>query len=158
MRFTLKTVLGAGAIGAAAVWLFDPDQGTRRHPLQDRARSRAIRAQLEAEDELRHERGWVEGTIHRINRAPRRPPADDRTLVDRIKSGMLGRGRFADHDVLVEAYDGVVTLRGQVDDPITRLELESALERMPGVRRVESLLHAAGEDAPNKAEALHASD
>lgn len=157
MRFKLKTVIGAGALGAAVMWLYDPDQGARRrHRLQDVLRSRANRAEREVERKLRHERGRLEGMVHRFSHPQHGPPADDRTLVDQIKSEVLGKERFTNHDVLVEANEGVVVLRGQVDDPVVRVELESTIEQMPGVQRVESYLHAPGEEAPNKAEALHA--
>jgi osmotically-inducible protein OsmY len=159
MRFKLKTVVGAGLAGAAAMWLYDPDYGAkRRHQLQDMLRSKAHKGQREIERKIRHERGKLEGVVHKINHGGYQPTDDDHVLVDRIKSEILGKEHYSTHEILVEAHDGVVVLRGQLDDPVARLELENEVAAMPGVDHVESLLHATGEDPPNKAAALHATE
>jgi len=157
MRFRLKTVVGAGLSGAAAMWLFDPDRGSqRRNQLKDQVRSRVNRSKREVSGKVHQQQTQLANAVHRLNHRGQSEPADDQVLVDRIKSEVLGRERYAGLDVLVEANHGVVVLRGQLTDPVDRIDLERDVLAMVGVVALENLLHAQGEDAPNKAEAIHA--
>jgi len=51
--------------------------------------------------------------------------------------------------VNVDAVDGVVTLRGQLDDQDAIRDVEAAVGKVKGVRRVENLLHTPRTVAPN---------
>lgn len=99
-------------------------------------------------------KGRMVGVQQRLHRHPTRQ-ADDRTLVDRVRSEALGRMPALGHRVSLDARDGVVTLRGQLDNAEEIEHLTKAVRRVPGVVGVESLLHLPGEAAPNKAAALH---
>jgi osmotically-inducible protein OsmY len=159
VRFKFKTVVGVGAASAAGMWLFDPDRGAqRRHQLQDQLRSWLKKSKRTVERQVQQGQTKLENTVHKANHRGTNPPADDQVLVDRIKSELLGQEPFADHDILIEANEGVVVLRGQVDDRVVREQLETAVAEMVGVELLQSLLHSSGEDAPNKAAALRASD
>jgi osmotically-inducible protein OsmY len=79
---------------------------------------------------------------------------DDATLAHRIESEVLGT---APEGITMNAEDGIVVLRGEVDSPERMSELAQAVLRVPGVTGVENLLHLPGEPAPNKAPALEAS-
>jgi osmotically-inducible protein OsmY len=81
---------------------------------------------------------------------------DDATLVDKVESEVL-RGPNVPEGITVNAEDGIVVLRGEVDTPERMTELAQAVLRVPGVAGVENLLHLPGEPAPNKARALEAS-
>jgi len=59
--------------------------------------------------------------------------------------------------VSLDVNDGVVELRGQLDDQAAIEELVLRVRAVPGVRSVVSLLHLPGQPAPNKQEALAAS-
>jgi osmotically-inducible protein OsmY len=50
----------------------------------------------------------------------------------------------------VNVEDGVVYLRGELDDPEAAERLREAASNVDGVRGVESLLHGPGEPAPTK--------
>jgi osmotically-inducible protein OsmY len=76
-------------------------------------------------------------------------PADDRALADRVRSEVLGEQRFQGLPVNVDAAGGVVALRGQLDDQQVIRDLELRVGKVPGVRRVENLLHTPGTTAPN---------
>ena len=58
------------------------------------------------------------------------------------KSGRGSKGRIS-----FNAEDGVVFLRGTVDDRATIAAVEHAVRRVHGVRAVENLLHLPGTEA-----------
>jgi osmotically-inducible protein OsmY len=49
----------------------------------------------------------------------------------------------------VQALDGVVELRGQVDDPAAIDQLETRTRNVTGVRDVRNLLHLPGQEPAN---------
>ena len=51
--------------------------------------------------------------------------------------------------IIVDAVNGVVTLRGEADRPERIGELQRKAGAIPGVARVENLLHLPGTPAPN---------
>jgi osmotically-inducible protein OsmY len=68
---------------------------------------------------------------------------DDATLVDKVESIV-----FRDHDVPkgqinINAENGVVFLRGQVERPELVETLEKRVRKVGGVKDVENLLHTA---------------
>ncbi|MEX2103697.1 MAG: BON domain-containing protein, partial [Gaiellaceae bacterium] len=66
---------------------------------------------------------------------------DDATLVDRVES-IVFRGRdIPKGQINVNAENGVVFLRGEVDRPELLEELESRVSKVRGVRGVENKLH-----------------
>jgi osmotically-inducible protein OsmY len=79
---------------------------------------------------------------------------DDATLAHKVESEVL---RGAPEGITVNAEDGIVVLRGEVDSPERMSELARMVLRVPGVSGVENLLHLPGQPAPNKAKALEAS-
>lgn len=80
---------------------------------------------------------------------------DDATLAHKVESQVL---RGADKGrISVNAEDGIVVLRGEVDTAEQMNEIAEAVLRLPGVTGVENMLHFPGEAAPNKAPAQEAS-
>jgi hypothetical protein len=148
--------VGAGAgLGVAATYLFDPDNGrSRRARLRDQVRGRLRRDTRRLGQRLSYERGRLSGASYRLRHSEAGPVADDRMLTDRIRSQALGRFPDFVHRVTIDAYEGVVTLRGELDDRISIMQVEDAVGRVPGVERVSNLLHIPGEPAPNKAGAM----
>ena len=59
--------------------------------------------------------------------------------------------------ISVNAEDGIVVLRGEVESAEEMNSIAEAVMRVPGVTGVENLLHLPGEPAPNKAPAREAS-
>jgi hypothetical protein len=147
----MSTVAAASA-GAGLAYLFDPDQGrARRARLRDRTLAVARRERRALHRRARYERGRLEGFRHRRGRS--HEPITDTVLVDIVRSEVLGRRPAVAGRVSVDAFGGVVTLRGQLDDRADIESLEQAVAAVDGVHRVENLLHGPGEPAPNKAEA-----
>jgi len=158
VRFLRKTfrlgVLLSG--GAALAYFLDPRNGReRRVRVMDQAGAKLRRARGDVERKTRYVEGKLEGAAHTFTGSE--PPADDKALADRIKSDVLGADRFAGHQVVVDAVDGVVALRGEVQRPDLINALETEVRKVPGVRDVENLLHLLGTPAPNKQSSLGAS-
>jgi hypothetical protein len=144
-------VLG-GLFGALAEYLLDPARGhARRAALRERSAATGRRSVKQVKRTAVRRAAYVRGRAHRVGHklTPSHPPADDRTLVDRVRSEVFGHRRFGRLSVNVDAFDGVVTLRGQIDDQDTIRDLEAAVSKVPGVRRVENLLHTPETVAPN---------
>jgi osmotically-inducible protein OsmY len=150
-----RTVVYAGG-AAAAAYFFDPERGrARRAQARDQVGAKLRQAEQTAERELRHVEGRAQGVVHRLSAIPPDAPADDRALADRIRSE-LG-DRFPDETAELTVVDGTVELRGEVGDDAGIALLVAQVRKVPGVSRVENLLHTPGQPAPNKVEAQEAS-
>jgi hypothetical protein len=152
----VKVGAGGAAIGLAAAYLFDPHRGrAHRAQLRDRTRAHLRRDARRLGKRAHYERGRFGGIAHRLAH-PVADMADDRMLIDRVRSQALGRMPDLAHSITVDACNSVVTVRGQLDDRADIARVEHAIGRVPGVERVASLLHLPDEAAPNKADALGA--
>jgi BON domain len=162
VRSLVFLLLGASA-GATWSYLFDPDRGiVRRRVLADRAKAALRKRQRHVQRELlrryHHLRGRMTGARWRVvapltRRMRSRTPAD---LVQKVRSEVLGLRRFAGLNVVVDGWDGIVVLRGVVPSAEIERLLVAAARSVDGVREVRSLLHPAGEPAPNKRESIGA--
>ncbi len=158
IRKRLTRTLFWTAAGAAAAYLYDPERGRgRRARLKDQAEARLRKVRREAERKGRHAQSTAEGKAEQLARSQAAPPPDDLTLVDKVKSEVLGQDRFREYPVVIDAVDGVVTMRGELADPSSVDEIRRAIEAVPGVREVRNLVHARGTPAPNKDESIEAS-
>jgi hypothetical protein len=146
-----SAVLG-GLLGAVAEYLLDPARGhARRAGLRERSAAAVRRPVKRARRTAARKAAYVRGRAHRVGHrlTPSHPPADDRTLVDRVRSEVFGSRHFGRLPVNVDAVDGVVTLRGQLDDQDVIRDVVAAVGKVSGVRRVENLLHTPHTVAPN---------
>ena len=73
---------------------------------------------------------------------------EDGTLVDRVESQLFRDADVPKGHINIDAADGVVTLRGEVD-PAMIDEIGVRVAAVEGVTRVENLLHAPGTPAPH---------
>jgi hypothetical protein len=146
----------AAAAGATAAYLFDPARGRRRRAeLRDRGRA-ALRREVRAvERHASYGKGRAEGIVHRWTHPHPQPPEDDHTLVDKIRSEVLGPLVGGPH-LTIDANKGVVTLRGEVRDRQAIEHIAREVRATPGVTEVVNLLHTPGTPAPNKLDALEA--
>lgn len=144
---------GVAAAGAAAMYFLDPDRGrSRRARASDRAGARLRRLRRKAERERQYAAGVAEGLRHE---GPARRPADDQALADRVKS-QLGPTLPLDR-INLNAVDGVVELRGQLDDESDIDDVVQAVCGVTGVVEVRNLLHLPDTPAPTKADARRVS-
>jgi hypothetical protein len=133
----VASLIAAAGLGALAMYLLDPQSGTRRVAL---ARDRARRLAHEAADaagtgwrDLRHRAsGVAAGARHLV----RREQVSDRVLEERVRAE-LGRWVSHPHAVSVTVRDGLVLLGGAVL-AAEHAQLTRAIEGVRGVRRVDS--------------------
>jgi osmotically-inducible protein OsmY len=120
----------AGAVGAALAYFFDPDNGRKR-------RKEAIKKAAKGL-----------GQAGRKAQAVRtRAQPDDPTLADRVKGEIFRDADVAKEQVDVSVEDGVVYLRGELEEPDLIEDLEAQARQVQGVRGVENLLHASGKNS-----------
>lgn len=140
-------VIGAGA-GATVVYLLTR---RRRHLITDRVVSTTRKGSRRVARTTRagrmHAVGRTKGFLHRLRR-PAPEPVDDVTLAHRVESMVFRNADFPKGQISVNAEDGEVFLRGQVERPELIRDLETAVRKVPGVREVENLLHLPGTPAP----------
>jgi hypothetical protein len=147
-----RSFLAGAAVGGALVYLLDPERGHRRRRLlADRAAASARRQSRQAARAIRNAASRTEGGVRRLVhrlRPPARKQPDDVTLAHKVESIVFRDPKFPKGRISVNAENGEVFLRGQVDRPELLNDLEEAVRKVPGVRRVENLLHLPGTPAP----------
>jgi osmotically-inducible protein OsmY len=141
----MKRTLSLAALVAALMYFFDRENGKRRRHMAadrtagffrrkarilDRGRKRATSAGY----------GAVQKAKHRNDEE--KPQPNDATLKAKVESEVFRDARVPKGRVDVNAENGVVYLRGEVDSPDMVAELEEATRKVHGVRAVENQLHA----------------
>lgn len=141
----------AGAIGAAIAYFFDPDNGRRRRKiLADKTSKYFRRAGEQARGAGVQARGLKEKATHL--REQEKPQPDDVTLARKVETEIFRDADVPKGQINVNAEDGVVYLRGEVNQPDMIKDLEAKARDVHGVLEVENLLHAPGQEAPAKQE------
>lgn len=137
-----KLGLGA-AIGAVGAWFLDPRSGARRRNVtRDRIRGLIRRGVRRARGLAAEAYGVKQKTTHLREQA--KPQPNDATLAAKVESEVLRGADMPKGQVNVNAENGVVILRGQVERPELIEELEARVRRVHGVQGVENLLHLPG--------------
>jgi osmotically-inducible protein OsmY len=77
-----------------------------------------------------------------------RSSVDDVTLAQQVESELFREENAPRGQISVNAANGVVQLRGEVEQPELIDELVQRAHSVQGVRDVENLLHLPGQDAP----------
>jgi osmotically-inducible protein OsmY len=149
----MKRLLGFGAAVAALTYFFDPQDGARRrHTARDRALSffrqggrKAGRASRAVASEAY---GLKQKATHLKEES--KPQPDDVTLARKVETEIFRDADVPKGKINVNAEDGTIFLRGEVENPDLIQDLEQAARKVQGVREVENLLHAPGTPAPTK--------
>jgi osmotically-inducible protein OsmY len=139
--FYVSAALG----GAALAYYLDRQSGRRRrHQSRDRALSLARHGTKRARKLVHHATADASGTARRAVHALR-PPAevevDDATLVDKVESIVFRKNDMPKGQININAENGVVFLRGQVERADLVGTLEARVRKVRGVKDVENLLH-----------------
>ncbi len=141
----------AGAIGAAIAYFFDPDNGRgRRQTAIKKAAKYARRAEQRRRGVAAQAQGLTQKAIHR--KEQEKPQPDDVTLARKVETEIFRGADVPKGKINVNAEDGVVYLRGEVEERNLIQDLEAKARGVQGVQGVEVLLHLPGEEAPAKAE------
>jgi gas vesicle protein len=148
----IRNFVAGALVGAVAAYLFDPLAGKgRRARVRDRTAATLRRARWRGEKLQRHAGNVIEGKMHRIAEpGDLDRPMDDATIAQRVRSEVLGRPDLRADDLIVDVENGVTRLRGQMEDADRIEKIVDLTKKIPGVREVETLLHAPGTSAPNK--------
>lgn len=151
-----KILFGA-AIGAAAAWFLDPNDGTRRRNL---ARDKTMKFARQGKDEAARKAAYAGSTIKGkaasagpgTSREPAAERLNDPGLQAKVESEIYRDADVPKGQVVVNVESGIVFLRGEIEDRGTIERLREAAANVDGVRGVENLLHTPGEPAPTKDE------
>jgi uncharacterized membrane protein/osmotically-inducible protein OsmY len=143
------TLIGGIGLGAALMYVLDPDRGRRRRArMRDKA-AHAINKTGDATGKtLRDTRNRARGLAAEVKSLLKTDRASDEVLIERIRSKM-GRVVSHPHSIEVTADKGRVTLRG----PVLESEADALLEcvsSVPGVTGVENNLevHKRADNVP----------
>jgi osmotically-inducible protein OsmY len=152
-------VLLAGLGGAALVYLFEPDAGRRhRAVLRDKTVSLWRRGRRRVRRLSRRGTHTLRGQWGRITRPGHSDePVDSVTLTQRVESEVFRDPAIPKGRINVNAENGVIELRGQLDSAEQIERVVARVRRVPGVRDVANLMHLPGTPAPNKEAAIRAS-
>ncbi len=147
----VRSFVIAGLAGAAVAYLFDPASGgARRARLRDRTAAIARRMRIRADKLSRHAGNVLEGKMHDIaGVGGSERSMDDATVADRVRSEVLGRRDLDAGSLIVNVEEGVAYLRGQLNEPGRIERVVDLTGAVPGVRRVENLIHLPDSPAPN---------
>lgn len=149
----------AVAIGAAFYFL-DPASGRRRRQqAMDQIGSSLGRGSQAAggvaSGVANQTQGFVQGSV---NRTPDNPDPDDNTLRDRVESELFRDSSIPKGDLNIFVVDGIVDLRGEL---ASQDQIDMVVQRAQGIEHVKgvrSYLHLPHTPAPNKEEAIEASE
>jgi len=143
-------LVGGLGLGAALMYIFDPDRGKRRRALiRDKFEAASNKTNDLAGKMSRDLRNRAYGLAAETKSLFRHEIASDDVLVDRVRARM-GRLRIHDGAISVTANDGIVTLSG----PIMSEELPRLLRCVRLVRGVKDIdnqleVHAQAGDTPS---------
>jgi len=137
-------------LGALIAYFFDPDSGHRRRAL---ARDR-IPALLRGSSEQagRAVKSEVKATTKKLahRKEAAKPEADDETLARKVETEIFRDADVPKGQINVNAENGKVVLRGEVDKPAMIKDLEKRTKNVQGVVEVENLLHTPDKPTPVK--------
>jgi hypothetical protein len=148
MASKLNFVTGT-ALGAGLAYLFDPDHGARRRSiLQDKLASKARSGAGDLAGAARGVGAKAGGAVAAAT-SEETPPPNDQALAEKVKSEVLGDPEVPKDKINIDVSDGIVALRGEVEDREIMQALDEKVRGVTGVREVQNLLHLPGEPPPN---------
>jgi osmotically-inducible protein OsmY len=149
----LKSLMLGAMGGAALVYFLDPETGKRRRNMaRDRSRATLRSSAQKGEQAARVASSQAQGVTHKVaSIKQQKPQPDDVTLARKVESEIFRDADAPKGRVNVDAVNGVVTLRGELDSEDQIQELEKAARKVQGVGEVQNLLHTPGTPAPTSA-------
>ena len=124
----MRKLLGIIGLGAALTYFFNPMEGQSR------------RAKVA---------GRIKSLLARAEEGPK-PQPDDVTLAHMVESELFRDEQVPKGQINVNAENGKIVLRGEVEKPELIKDLEQKTKKVQGVTEVENLLHTPGSPAPAK--------
>ena len=148
--FNPLTFLAGAAIGAAAAYFLDPQGGAkRRNEARDKALSQAKSRAGNAAGSAKQAAGKARGAVHSVTPSmPGKSEPDDVTLAHKVETEIFRAADAPKGSVSVNAENGVVFLRGEVEQREWIDRLGEEAKKVDGVKEVRNLLHLPGTEAP----------
>jgi osmotically-inducible protein OsmY len=125
-------------------YLFDRDNGRRRRAVtRDRVAATLRRTGRRTERFARGVAATTEGARQKVEhlREEEKPQPDDVTLARKVETEIFRDPEVPKGQIDVNAENGVVVLRGEVQTPDLIRDLVDKTRNVQGVRDVENLLH-----------------
>ena len=138
-------------LGALVAYFFDPENGHRRRALaRDRIpavlRHSSERVEKVAKEVTSEAKATKAKVTHR--KEAEKPQPDDVTLARKVETEIFRDADVPKGQINVNAENGKVVLRGEVEKPSMIKDLEKRTRKVQGVQDVENLLHTPGSAAP----------
>jgi osmotically-inducible protein OsmY len=140
------------ALGAALAYFFDPQNGRRRRNVtRDRLLAFFRRGARKTERAGRAVAAEAHGLKQKATHLrEEQKDFDDVTLARKVETELFRPADAPKGSVNVNVENGVVYLRGEVEQPDMIDDLEKRARKIQGVREVENLLHVPKTPAPTK--------
>jgi osmotically-inducible protein OsmY len=140
-------------LGALLAYFFDPQNGRRRRAMaRDRIpaffRSTSQKAESVGSAASAKASAAKQKATHL--KEEEKPQPDDVTLARKVETEIFRGADIPKGRINVNAENGKVVLRGEVDQPELITDLEKRTKKVQGVQEVENLLHVQGTPAPTK--------
>ena len=153
-RSAVATLI-AGAAGALAEFFLDPQDGKRRrHVARDKITAFLRRRGRDAAGAAKYAGGVAQGAAYKATPGGGRPDAEERlndpALARKVETEIFRDADAPKGSVDVNAENGVIYLRGEVEDADQITALVEKAQAVEGVQAVENLLHLPGTPAPSK--------
>jgi osmotically-inducible protein OsmY len=133
-------------LGALIAYFFDPQSGRSRRA-EARQRVPAMFRRTTAKAGQAGRAASSQATAVKAKAAHRKeaekPQPDDVTLARKVETEIFRDAEVPKGKINVNAENGKVVLRGEVDEPSLIEDLEQRTKKVQGVREVENLLTAA---------------
>jgi osmotically-inducible protein OsmY len=132
-------------LGAALTYFFDPENGRRRRKVTvDRLRALVRRRGKQLIKASAARANAVGKQATHLREEPK-PQPDDVTLARKVETEIFREADVPKGKINVNAENGKVVLRGEVDSPELIDDLVAKARKVQGVQEVESLLHTPGQ-------------
>jgi osmotically-inducible protein OsmY len=140
-------------LGALIAYFFDPQNGRRRRAMaRDRIpaffRSTAQKAENAGSAASAQAEAVKQKATHL--KEEEKPQPDDVTLARKVETEIFREADIPKGRINVNAENGKVVLRGEVEQPELIKDLEKRTKKVQGVQEVENLLHVQGTPAPTR--------
>lgn len=141
----LAWLAGGVALGALGSYLADPDRGReRRAELQEQG----ARLASQAADLAGTTDPALSGAADELT--PDLKDPSDAVLIERVRADAIGPSPVRNAAIVTTVEGGVVTVRGEVEEPALRDDLFDRIRGVEGVEDVVDLTHLPNESAPTR--------
>lgn len=134
-------------LGALLAYFFDPENGSRRRAA---VRDRIVSAKGKSETMRQTVSAEAQAAKEEATHVKDKPQPDDATLAHKVETEIFRDSDIPKGRINVNAENGKVVLRGEVEEPEMIKDLEKRTKKVQGVQEVENLLHVPGTPAPTK--------